>query len=192
MCFRWMVNHRKKICLKFSAKNDIKKLMKQLFLLFILINPSLGYSQVNSVRKKLIPKAIDSIQFSIWKEQTKETSNQNDRIIYKRKIKEITLTNKDQKALLSSIQNKLSFDNTRALIQQYNLVFDLYKNGSISTKIRVSTLNGNINIDNLLNNIYFRNKCSNEFGNFLLELLNSYNFIDSFNEIDWLLSLKNK
>ena len=52
--------------------------MKQFMLVYLFFLSSLTYSQVDSVKYDLIPKDIDSVDFSFWKVYTKEMVNQGE------------------------------------------------------------------------------------------------------------------
>ncbi|AUC77279.1 hypothetical protein [Olleya sp. Bg11-27] len=158
--------------------------MKQIIILFILLNTSLSYSQNETTSTKLFTKNIDSIQFSIWDIQTKEMSTfSSEEKEYEKELGSVTLSNKDKDLLITNLLNPKSYNGKSALLYHYNLVFDLYKNDSISVTVKISTLTGNITIDNKVSGVYFRNNCTLQFGEVLIALLDYYNFSNYFNEV---------
>lgn len=158
--------------------------MKQIIILFILLNTSLSYSQNETTSTKLFTKNIDSIQFSIWDIQTKEMSTaSSEEKEYEKELGSVTLSNKDKDLLITNLLNPKSYNGKSALLYHYNLIFDLYKNDSISVIVKISTLTGNITIDNKASGVYYRNNCTLQFGEVLIALLNYYNFSNYFNEV---------
>ena len=158
--------------------------MKQTLILFILLNTSLSYSQNETTSTKLFTKNIDSIQFSIWDIQTKEMSTaSSEEKEYEKELGSVTLSNKDKDLLITNLLNPKSYNGKSALLYHYNLIFDLYKNDSISVIVKISTLTGNITIDNKASGVYYRNNCTLQFGEVLIALLNYYNFSNYFNEV---------
>lgn len=157
--------------------------MKKVIYILIILLPSLGYSQIDSLSVGILAKKIDSIQFSVWKMKTKEMSAVGNIEEYEVELKRITLSKKDTELLQTKLMNSQSYSDTRALIYHFNIAFDLFSNASIYNSIRISGINGNINIDNKQTGEKFRNGCSGELGEFLIELLYTYRFsnlIDTF------------
>jgi hypothetical protein len=159
--------------------------MKQTILLYIFFISSIGYSQVDSVNLDLLPNTLDSIQFSIWEVHNKEMSlpdqEENE---YAKELERKTLSKKDQQLFITNLQNPKSYDGSRALPYHYNLVLFIYKDGIVSTEIRISTMTGNIDINSKLTEIYFKNSCSEQMEKVLVELLKKYNFFELFDEVD--------
>ncbi|WP_344929526.1 hypothetical protein [Aquimarina addita] len=149
---------------------------KTIYVLIVLVS-SLGYSQIDSLPVRIITKPVDSIQFSIWKMKTKEMSTTG--VMEEEsetELKRIVLTKKDTELLLAKILNNKSYSNRRALIHHSNIIFEFFSNASIKNTIKISGINGNITIDNEEAEVKFRNGCSDELGDFLIELLSSYKF----------------
>ena len=160
--------------------------MKQTILLSILLIllSVTTYSQVDSISNNLIPNHVDSIELSIWDVHTKEMSISNHEEEYEKELERITLSDDNQKVLITNFLDFNSYDQTRALIYHYNLVFELYHKGVICTRIEISTMTGNIDIENKLENLYFRNNCSEQLNKVLRKLLGEMNLIKWFDEID--------
>ena len=159
--------------------------MKQAILLYLFLISSIGYSQVDSLNLDLIPNTLDSIQLSIWEVHNKEMSllGQEEKKLEK-ELERATLSKKDQQLFITNLQNPKSYDQSRALPYHYNLVFFIYKEGIVSTEIRISTMTGNIDVDSKLTESSFRNNCSEQMGKVLVKLLKKYNFFDFFDEVD--------
>lgn len=159
--------------------------MKQLILVYLFLLTSLTYSQIDSVKHNLIPNIVDSVDFSVWEVYTKEMSIQGqEKQEYEKELARTSLSQEDQQLLIPTLRNSKSYDYTRALPYHYNLVFYTYYNGQISSEIRISTMTGNIDIDNRITGDYFMNNCSEELGQVLLELLDNNSFSKLFDEID--------
>lgn len=161
--------------------------MKSLFTLLSIFLIALGspaHSQVDTVSNDLIPNETDSIRFSIWEVKTKEMSLPGQEIEYEKELEQALLSHNDQETLIANLLKPESYDQTRAQLYHYNLIFDLYNDGAVSARIYISAMTGNIDIDNKLKEIYFRNNCSKQLGEFLMGLLDQYDFVKSFDEID--------
>ena len=159
--------------------------MKQLLAIHIFLISIISYSQTNPISNLLPSKELDSIQFSIWNIQTKDMSSPNSKDKeYEKKLATVTLSNKDKDLLITNLLNPKSYNQKRALLYHYNLIFDLYKNDAISAIVKISTLTGNIAIDNKITGQYSKNNCTVQFGKVLLSLLKEYNFSDYLNTSD--------
>ena len=152
--------------------------------LFCLLSLS-GIAQVDSLTPDLLPSNIDSIQFSIWQVYTKEMLPPGkEEETFEKELKRSTLTSKDQNIILNSLRSPDSYAYTRALQTHHNLVFHMYTEGKLSVEVQISSMTGNIDIDNKMTEAYFRNRCGQKFGKLLVHFLNHYHFIDLVDEYD--------
>lgn len=158
----------------------MKKIIGLSFFLFSVIS----YSQINSVDYELNMKNIDSIQFSIWNIHTKEMSTPNNIKEYKKKLKQVALKSIDQELFIKTILDTKSYDGSLALLYHNNLLFQIYSKGLITTEIGISTITGNIYIENKINKSYFRNNCSKKGGKYFISLLKSYDLLSFIDEYE--------
>ncbi len=158
----------------------MKKIIGLSFFLFSVIS----YSQINSFDYELNIKNIDSIQFSIWNIHTKEMSTPNKIKEYKKKLKQVTLKTIDQELFIKTILDTKSYDGSLALLYHNNLLFQIFNKGLITTEIAISTITGNIYIENKINKNYLRNNCSKKGGMYLFFLLKSYDLLSFIDEYE--------
>jgi hypothetical protein len=159
--------------------------MRLIILTSIYFLSTTAYSQLKSLNDFLILENVDSILFSIWEVQTKEMSSPGQiGEEYEKELARSILNKSDQELLLTHLKNPDSYDRSRALRHHYNLMFTIYKEGISSNKIFLSTLTGNIDVENKLGIIYFRNSCSEEFGKILIDFLTRYKYSGLFGELD--------
>ena len=166
--------------------------MKNVNIFFFILTLNVGFSQIDSLTLDLLPSSYDSVVFSVWDVQTKETGmplNIFDPINsevdeYERELGRTSLSLKDSKSWIKKISKKSSYAQSRALIYHYNVVFELHKKGQIITTISISTMNKNIDIRNLQNDQFFRNSCSKRLKKALVSLLKKYSFMEYIDEFD--------
>ncbi len=143
------------------------------------------FAQADSISLASIPDQMDSIQLSVWKVYTKEMSSPGEEAQdYEKEIKRVTLSESDQRLLTKALLDPQSYSHSRALRYHYNLVFNGYLSGEVSIEIHISTLTGNIDIENKATASYFKNSCSAELGKLIIAFLNQYNLISLFDEYD--------
>jgi len=156
--------------------------MRETLSIFLLLLTLPAFSQVDSISNELIPLSIDSVQLTVWDVHTKEMSLPGQEKEYERELERITLSDKDQILLVNNLLDPKSYDQTRALLNHYNLVFELYSKGVISARIEISTMTGNVDIENKLEEGYFRNNCSEQFGIVLINILTDNDLLELFDE----------
>lgn len=181
------------MCIVHSALQDAttpytnrceKLIMRQALFIFLLNVAPPTFSQVDSISNELIPLSFDSLQLSVWDVHTKEMSLPGQEKEYEKELERITLSEDDQKILVANLLDPRSYDQTRALLYHYNLVFEIYSKRMISARIEISTMTGNVGIENKIEGGYFRNNCSEQFGIVLMNLLSNNDLMELFDELD--------
>lgn len=159
--------------------------MKQILLALLLIFLFWAtYSQVESINHQLIPNSVDSIQLSICEWNSKEMLIPSQDMKYETEIERVVLSDNDKEVLITKLRDPNSYDETRALPYHYNMVFDLFHKGTNTIRIEISTMTGNIDIENKLKDLHFRNNCSEQLNIVLMELLTKYDLKNLIDEID--------
>lgn len=149
-----------------------------------MLGAFLGAAQVDSLDVDLIPWGTDSIHLAVWEVYHKEGALPGqEEMEYELELYRVSLSQQDQELLLNRLKNPKSYDQTRALPYHYNLVFSIYKGMLLSGEVRISTLTGNIDIDNQLSGSSFKNNCSGEMGKVIIEFLEKYDLLQFFDEV---------
>jgi len=162
-----------------------KNYMKQTILLYLCFVFYSGYTQIDSIDFNKAINNMDSIQFSLWDVHNKEMSTLGETIQeYQKLLNQKTLSKSDEVLLIKSMRNAKSYDQLRALPYHYNLVFKVYKAGVVSMEARISTITGNIDIDTRFSRYRFKNNCSEQMNNVVIDLLKRYNFFEQIDAID--------
>lgn len=126
----------------------------------------------------------DSVILSIWNIQTKEMSIPGDEPEeFSIQLDRKRLSGTDGNSLIRQLKKQSSFDNTRALLYHYNLVFEFWLDGSEVTDVYVSTLTGNIDLVDTRSESAFENNCSPELSALILEFLRRYAVIDLLGDV---------
>lgn len=159
--------------------------MKQILILCLLFISSVCFSQVGKPKQNLIPVAVDSVQFSIWNIQSKETSTPDTKVKeYKKELGCAILGKKDQHTFIKKLQSPESYNSSRALLHHYNLVFLIYHNGKIVGKARISSITGNIDVENIQNQNNYKSSVSKKMGKYLIRLLKKYKLLKLVDEVN--------
>ncbi|EWH13695.1 hypothetical protein KLA_07846 [Cellulophaga geojensis KL-A] len=159
--------------------------MKQVLIVCLLLISSFCFSQANKLQKNLIPTKVDSIQFSIWHIQTKETSNPGTKVKeYKKELGYTVLDKKDQHTFIKKLQSPESYNSSRALLHHYNLVFLIYHNGKIVGKVHISSITGNIDVESVQNQNNYKTSVSKQMGKYLIGLLKKYKLLKLVDEVN--------
>ncbi|WP_435314829.1 hypothetical protein [Cellulophaga fucicola] len=152
--------------------------MKQQLLVCLALFTSIGYAQISIDELNINSQLTDTIQFSIWEVHTKEMSTPGDtEKEYKKELKRVTLSKEDQELIIAKLKDPESYIQERALLYHYDLVFLFYKEDVVVTEVRISTLTGNIDIDNKLTKSSIKSKCANPMKSVLLNLLKKHEFL---------------
>ncbi|MCL5245164.1 hypothetical protein M4I21_05045 [Cellulophaga sp. 20_2_10] len=153
--------------------------MKQKLLLVCLaLFTSIGYAQISIDELNINSQLTDRIQFSKWEVHTKEMSKPGDtEKEYKKELKRVTLSKEDQELISAKLKDPESYTQERDLLYHYDLVFLFYKEDVVVTEVRLSTLTGNIDIDNKLTKSSIKSKCANTMKSVLLNLLRKHEFL---------------
>ena len=158
--------------------------MKQLLILCLFLFSFVGFSQVGKSKQNLIPVAVDSIQFSIWDIHSKETSTPGTKVEeYKKELGYTVLDKKDQDIFIRKLQSSKSYNQSRALLHHYNIVFLMYHKGKIAAQVRISSITGNIDIDTVQNQNNYKSSCSKQMGEYIIFLLKNYKLIKLIDEV---------
>ncbi len=151
--------------------NLFKTQYKRWFLVVILaITSSFSFGQHKILKSKAVPQKADSCHLTVYHVVTKEMSK-SPKDIREEKLKQISLSYPDMTTLEKKLSKKPSYTNSRALLTHHNLVFEFYKDGKLNSRVYVSTLTGNINIENFATKAKLHKKISPTFGAYLLWLL---------------------
>lgn len=151
---------------------------QQLLLVCLALFTSIGYAQISIDELNINSQLTDTIQFSIWEVHTKEMSTPGDtEKEYKKELKRVTLSKEDQELIIAKLKDPESYIQERALLYHYDLVFLFYKEDVVVTEVRISTLTGNIDIDNKLTKSSIKSKCANPMKSVLLNLLKKHEFL---------------
>ncbi|PKB45069.1 hypothetical protein AX016_3306 [Cellulophaga sp. RHA19] len=157
--------------------------MKQILILCLLLISSVCFSQVDKPKQNLIPVAVDSIQFSIWNIQSKEMSTPGTKVKeYKKELGYAFLSKKDQDIFIRKLKRPESYDQSRALLHHYNLVFLMYYKGKIAVQVRISSITGNIDVEDVQNKNNYKSSCSKQMGKYLIFLLKKYKLVKFIDE----------
>ena len=134
--------------------------MKPITLIFFLIFSSALIAQADTTTNYQTD-GIDSIHFSIWEVKSKETSSIGDTIEseVQKELKRVNLTPEDQAILIKTLSDLRSYDQTRALLYHFSIMFEIYRNGNVSSEIKISTLTGNIDLNSKHSNNNLRKHC---------------------------------
>lgn len=134
---------------------------------------------LDSIALSSINLSADSIILSVWNIQTKEMSMPGDEPEeFSFELDRKRLSETDANSLIRQLKNQSSFDNSRALLYHYNLVFEFWQEGKELTDVYVSTLTGNIDLAETRSESAFENNCSPELSTLILEFLRLYAVID--------------
>lgn len=147
-----------------------------LCLTFLLIS-HLSWTQPQKFSKKFLPTQADSCLLSIYQVATKEMIPLHAQPI-ERQLKQLRVSDQDVKILLKKAGKKSSYRDFRSMLNHYNVIFDFYKNGSHHGNITLSTISGNIQINNSTDKQKFYGNVSKKFGHYLLSKLCTYNVMD--------------
>jgi len=155
--------------------------MKYITLLYLFFSSLITYSQTNTITTDFNSKSIDSIQLSVWEINNKETSSVGVENIsyYEKKLKEVTLNKNDEKIFLKRLNDSTSYDNSRVLLNHFDVVLNIYQKGVVSTEIKCSTITENINIESKLTDDSFKNNYSSKMKKTLSYLLKRYDMFKS-------------
>ncbi|WP_299433932.1 hypothetical protein [uncultured Aquimarina sp.] len=157
-----------------------KNIQKHILNALIVLISFVSYGQISEgpPSTDFFPKKVDSIHFSVLDVVVKGMMSSEQKE-YEKQLKKVVLYKTDQESLMQLLSLDLSYSNSMALLPHHNLVFKLFKDGTIVTKIKISTLTGNIYIrDEKSEDLFFRNSCSSLFGNYLVGLLSKYPFLE--------------
>lgn len=157
-----------------------------LCLLLFLIS-YFSWAQPQKISKKFLPNQADSCLLSIHKVVTKEMVPPHGQPIEKQ-LKQLRVSDQDVKILSKKVGKKSSYQDSRALLTHYNVIFDFYKNGSSHGNITFSTITGNIEINNSINRQHFYGNVSKKFGHYLLSMFRTYDIVELIdtNNLQWL------
>ncbi len=158
--------------------------MKRIIVTILFLSSTMLYSQLDSVFYYLPKAKIDSIQLSIWKVQTKETSSPSNPKEYQKQLKKVTLKLKDQQLFINTILDAQSYDNKVALLYHYNIFFEIYNKSMVTSEVKISTITGNVYISNKLNKKKKRDNCSKKGASKILFLLKSYKLLKYIDEFE--------
>jgi hypothetical protein len=89
---------------------------------------------------------------------------------------QLRIADQDLKGLVKKLGRKSSYQDSRALLTHYNVIFNLYKNGSLHGNITLSTITGNIEIQTEKQAFY--GNISKELGQYLLDVFHTYEVIE--------------
>lgn len=144
-----------------------------IYTLTLLITCQSSWLNAQSIVKNIIDTDPDSCYLSLHKVVTKEMVKPLEEP-FEQELVKLKISNEDNKILLKKASKKSSYQDSRALLTHYNIVFSFYKDGTISSTIHLSTLTGNIEIRNLSTQEEFYNRVSNRFGHYLIKMFKKY------------------
>jgi len=142
-----------------------------------------GWLNAQSIVKNIMDTEPDSSYLSIHKVVTKEMVKPFEEPFEQELIK-LKLSNKDSKVLLKKASRKSSYQDSRALLTHYNVLFSFYKDGTICSIIKLSTLTSNIEISNLCTQEEFYSNVSNKFDRYLINMFKKYKVFEMINPND--------
>lgn len=141
-----------------------------LSLLLLLLATGISIGQHKIIKSDAVPQKADSCELTVYKMITKEMTKPGQAEV-EEKLKSLMLSYPDMTSLEKKLSKKPSYTKSRALLTHYNLVFKFYKKGQLDTQVTISTITGNVNIDNLTNKSRLYRRASSSFGAYLLWLL---------------------
>ncbi len=141
-------------------------------------------AQVDTMHAAILSVQFDHAEMALWEMHTKEMSTPGMELNeYEREVKRNTLTRAEANRLMKLLVKPGSYDQTRALLYHYNLVIE-FINDSTAVRVMVSTITGNIDIENKVNGKYFRNNTKGKLNKRLLHLMRKYQLIELLDEFD--------
>ena len=163
---------------------EINMIARQnIIILFVLL--SAVCRAQNSNITELLPEEIDSVHIALYDVYSKETSTpfsydpakdgETEVIHYRMELKDVD-------RLKKKLKSKKSFNDGRALLYTYNIVFTYFEAGKEVARITISTITGNIDGENQLTNKVSYKHCSKSFGNYLMTLIKKYNMYSLIDE----------
>ncbi len=150
------------------------------FLLLLLCNQSFAFN--NSIK---ISKNTDSVLVYTTLARTKEmlAPGQEE---FSKKLGSKSLNSKQLKLFVKKMNKKSSYAEERALLNHDNLLFKTYTKKILKLEIRISTLTGNISIENKESKKTRYSKMSKKFREYLKELLTQLQLLEAIERSeDW-------
>ena len=160
--------------------------MKCVLILALIVSPLNSMSQTDVIQPEQLEIKFDSVRISLWDVHFKELDSPEDSDYESRELAQLILPKTQAKDLLNHLKNENSYDGERANLCHHDIEIHFYLNGNTALEIEMSAMTGNINIENQLNEYYFRNNCSKVFGEFMVSLLTESKLLDraGYDEID--------
>ena len=145
--------------------------MNYLIIAALLTISHTSFAQSDVIEPAQLSVKFDSVQISLWDNDSKELSSPADEGYLSKELTKATISRSEANDLLTQLKEEASYDGDRSNLSHHDIEIHFFLNGKKTINVEISAMTGNINISNQLNNYYFRNNCSTGLGKFVLVTL---------------------